>query len=72
MPAAPSHIYHHDDDKPRFSVKVEHNSRGTNWEIGASNCPLESLESTLRIMEGLEKDMTAKYGQQAPVVSVPS
>jgi len=63
------HVFNHNDDKPRFSVKVEHNSRGNNWEIGVSNVTAENLNDALVTIAGTEKMLKAQYEQ--PAVSVP-
>jgi hypothetical protein len=31
------HTFHHNDENPRITVKVEKNSRGVNWEVSISN-----------------------------------
>lgn len=61
-----SHVYQHNDDKPRFSVKIEHNSRGTNWEVGVSNVTAENLTDVLAFVADTEKMLKAQY-EQIPV-----
>ena len=68
-PAKDTHVYNHSDDRPRFSVKVEHNSRGNNWEIGVSNVTEENLNAALVTIAGTEKLLKTQYEQ--PAVTVP-
>lgn len=64
-----SHVYQHNDDKPRFSVKIEHNSRGTNWEVGVSNVMEENLRYTISVIEDTDNFLKRKYAPDAPDAS---
>ena len=50
-------IYHHNDQTPRISVKVEKNTKGHNYEASVSNCtsPEQALELVQQVIESLRR-----------------
>ncbi len=52
-------VYHHNDDRPRLSIKVEKNSKGFNWEISVSNCT--SLDQAFDYLDNMDYEMRQRY-----------
>lgn len=57
------HIYHHyDNDGPRVNVKVERNSRGTNYEATVTGAA--SVEEAMALLNDAVARLKAEYGQE--------
>ena len=54
------HVYHHNDPAPRVSVKVEHNSRGYNWEASVSGA--SSVQEAMALLTAAEAALNGKFG----------
>lgn len=59
-----THTYHHDDDRPRFNVKAEKNSRGYNFEATVTNAP--SIQEAMELLNTLTTALEAQYGRSNP------
>jgi hypothetical protein len=59
---ASQHIYHHNDDQAKVSVKVEKNSRGMSWEVSVSGAA--TVDQALSLVKDAEVKLAAEYGQQ--------
>lgn len=57
------HVYHQNDDRPRFSTKVERNTKGFNWEVGVSNCT--DPEECVKLTRQVAGSMARVYGAPA-------
>ena len=54
------HIYHHSEEIPRISVKVEKNSRGYNWEVSISTA--KTIEEAISLLKEAERKLAASFG----------
>lgn len=58
-----THTYHHNDDQPRVSVKVEKNTKGYNYEASVSNCA--SVETAKALVDEIMASLERTYGAKA-------
>lgn len=42
------HLYHHNDQDPRISMKIEKNSKGYNWECSVSGA--KTVEEAIALL----------------------
>jgi hypothetical protein len=56
------HVYHHyDNDGAKINVKVEHNSRGNNWEATVTGA--STITEACRLLFQAEQELQKQYGQ---------
>jgi hypothetical protein len=61
------HIYRHEDETPRISMKVERNSRGYNWECGVSNCI--DADAAIALLKAAEAKLKMQWDTVPPARS---
>lgn len=57
-----THVYHHNDEKPRISVKAEKNTKGYNYEASVTGC--ESVEQAMAMLDQVMQSLARTYGAQ--------
>lgn len=57
-----THVYHHNDDKPRINVKAEKNTKGYNYEASVTGC--ESVEQAMTMLDQVMQSLQRTYGAQ--------
>lgn len=52
-----THVYHHNDDKPRINVKAEKNTKGYNYEASVTGAASveEAMELLAKVMQSLQR-----------------
>lgn len=54
------HLYHHNDQDLRVSMKIEKNSKGYNWECSVSGA--KTVEEAIALLTQGENELKKVYG----------
>lgn len=58
--------YHYANDEPKIAVKVEHNSRGNNWEVSVSNA--KTVHEAMLLLIQAESELNTAFGPQVEAI----
>lgn len=53
--------YHHEEQGPRVTLKIEKNSRGVNWEV--SIVQARTVDEGMELLREAETKLRAEYGE---------